>query len=189
VVHVSGAEGKKGAGLMALANVPSPWIIPDPSDKTTSARRQRYEILAEWVLASSRDRAALGMPDSQQALADLLGVSGAAVSQWKKSAEFTRIMGAHLRSHFGAERLAHVIDNMYRIATGDTGQSVPAARTLLDYMAKSSEKVGLEDELEDLTDEELETLYQAMLRRKAEQPDPSKGATMVGTQPSPKVRV
>lgn len=164
-----------------------PWVVPDPQDKSTVARRQRYEILAEWTLTSDHERVRLGMPSTQAMLAEVLGVSSAAVSQWKKSAEFTRIMGAHLRAHFGAERLAHVVDNMYRIATGDTGQSVPAARTLLDYMQKSSEKMGIEDELEDLTDEELETLYQAMLRRRAEQGASPKGATMGATHP--KVRV
>lgn len=143
------------------------WMIPDPDDRGNSARRARFEILAEWLLTTPADRARHDLPETQSELAELLGVSAAAVSQWKKSREFQKVMNRNLRQHFGTERLKEVMGNMYELAVSDTPQAVPAARVLLGFLEKTEQETDLEAEVASLTDEELERLYQTMSERKA----------------------
>lgn len=135
-----------------------PWPVPDPDDRSAEARRQRHEILAEWTLATDEVRRQLGLPVTQRELAMVLGVGESAISQWKKSAEFQRVMRGHLRQHFNAERMARVVDNLYVIATSETTQAVPAARALFDWMKTAEAEVDLESEVAALTDEELSAL-------------------------------
>lgn len=142
------------------------WMIPDPEDRGNSARRARFEILAEWLLMTPQDRVRFALPETQSELARLLGVSSAAVSQWKKSREFQRVMNRNLRQHFGTERLESVMTNMYNLAISDTPQAVPAARVLLGFLEKTEQETDLEAEVQSLTDEELERLFQSMSERK-----------------------
>ena len=165
-----------------MSQLDSPFDIPDPSDRTAQARRQRLEIFAEWTLTDPDARLALGMPATQKALAELLGTTAPAISQWKKSAEWQRIMAAKLRSHYGTERLAAVIDNLHTIATGVSPQAVQAARTLIDFVTKAEKSVDIEAELSELTDEELKTLYARIDKQKEDEPE--KGADMFVPFPS-----
>jgi transcriptional regulator with XRE-family HTH domain len=159
-----------GSTVDALVGGPAarpaaPWIIPDPSDRTASARKERYEILAEWSLIPRLERAMFGMPTTQTELADLLGVSVGAISQWKKTPQFNRIMSTRLRAHYGAERLASVIDNLHEIALGSSPQAVSAAKTLITYVqGAEGQAVNPHEELEDLTDEELAALAESLDR-------------------------
>lgn len=137
-----------------------PWPVPDPDDRSHEARRQRHEILAEWTLADPATRSDLGMPATQKELARALGVGETAISQWKKSAEFHRVMRGHLRQHFNADRMARVVDNLYEIATSQTTQAVPAARALFDWMKTAEAEVDLGAELADLSDEEIAALLE-----------------------------
>lgn len=100
------------------------------------------------------------MPTTQKELARILGVGEAAISQWKKSAEFHRVMRSHMRQHFSAERMARVVDNLYGIATSESTQAVPAAKALFDWMKTAEAEVDLGAELQDLTDEELKALLE-----------------------------
>lgn len=141
------------------------WMIPDPEDRGNSARTARFEILAEWLLTTPQDRVRFALPETQSDLAHLLGVSAAAVSQWKKSREFAKVMNRNLREHFGTERLKDVMTNMYNLAVSDTPQAVPAARVLLGFLEKTESETDLEAEVASLSDDELERLYSTMRER------------------------
>lgn len=153
------------------------WILPDPDDVTATARHERLKALAEWTLTPSQMRVDLGMPSSQKDLAALFGVTSGAVSQWKHTPEYNRIMSSAMRTHYGAERLARVIENMHQIAIGDSPQAVPAARTLIQFVQTAETKVDPLDGLEELSDHEVLVLKEAALRLRAESAS-SKSATM-----------
>lgn len=150
---------------MTVTDAPA-WEIPDPDDRSASARRQRLDIFAEWTLMPADARLAYGMPSTQKELAEMLGTSAPAISQWKKSQEWQRIMAAKLRSHYGAERLAAVIDNLHAIATGTSPQAVQAARTLISFVETAEKHVDVEAEVSALSDEELEALSRVIEERR-----------------------
>lgn len=154
---VDAPVGAASDGMEAL-----PWIIPDPDDKSASARRERFQILAEWTLIPRAERQRYNMPVTQTELAAMLGFSNGALSHWKSTPQFNRIMSARLRAHYGAERLAAVIDNLHDIALGGSPQAVSAAKTLIQYVQMAEDRpVDPQLDLEELSDEELAALKEA----------------------------
>lgn len=168
---------KKKAGVAASSTEAHGWVVPAVADMSASARRERMEILAEFELMPRDHRLSLGLPTTQKELADLLGFTSGALSQWKKTPQFQRIMAARLRNHYGAERLAEVISNLHSIAVGDSPQAVGAARELIKFVEVQERSGDPQGELADLTDDELAALWEAMQRRgmgsESSQPTPA----------------
>lgn len=131
------------------------WPLVVPEGRSKEARRQRMVLFAEWLLTPAEMRVACGMPGSQVGLAEALGVHEVTLSAWKQHAEFHAIMQRQVRSNVAAADLAAIVQNLVRIATGETPQAVPAARELLRWFKESATASELDADLSKLSDEEL----------------------------------
>lgn len=121
------------------------------------------EQFAEWLLMTPSARGEAALPSTQKGLAELLGVSEATLSVWKKDEKFQRMVSRHVRANFGAERLGRIIDALFDVATEGSGQAqVSAAKTLLTWHGAQVEAPVAED-LEHLSNDELRALAQRVL--------------------------
>ena len=126
-------------------------------------RAALMQQFAEWLLLTPEGRNEAGLPATQKGMAELLGKSEATLSVWKKSDKFQRMVGRHVRSNFGADRLGRVIDALFDTATSSqSAAQVSAAKTLLGWYEHDNTGVEATD-LEQLSDEELRLLAQRVL--------------------------
>lgn len=130
-------------------------------------RAALQQQFAEWLLLTPSGRSEAGLPAKQRGMAELLGVSQATLSTWKKDAKFQRMMNRHVRANFGADRLGKVIDSLYEVAVNSNEKStaaaqVSAAKTLLGWYEASDTQVDAAD-LEQMSTEELRALAQRVL--------------------------
>lgn len=132
-----------------------PAIVPDPSDRSTTARRERMRIFAEWLVTPHEFRAAAGMPSSQAQLAEIMGVHAITLSNWKQHPEFQDLLANQVRSNVAATDFGEIINNLVRIAKSDTAQAVPAAREVLRWFRDSRPQGKAEKSLDSLSDDEL----------------------------------
>jgi hypothetical protein len=113
---------------------------------------------AAWLLMLPEARAEAGLPARQRGVAELLGVSEATLSVWKKDKRFQQMVGHQVRADFSADRLGKVITALFETATETRGASqVSAAKTLLTWFEKD---IGPEATIDysALSDEELNAL-------------------------------
>ena len=117
-------------------------------------------VLAEWLLMLPHARSESGLPDTQKGLAELLGVSEATITVWKKTKQLQAVVSQHLRTNFGADRLGRVIDALYDHAVNGVGASqVSAAKTLLQWHKEDVEAFTAQD-MKDLPDDEVDALFE-----------------------------
>lgn len=135
-----------------------PAVMPPSDDRSPEARRMRLEILAEWMVTPSTIRAAVGMPSSQQGLADLLGVHAVTISAYKKDPTLQDLIAAQVRSNVAATDFSEIIQNLVKIAKSETAQAVPAAREVLRWFRESRPQGESNSKLSSLSDSELEKM-------------------------------
>ena len=115
-------------------------------------------VLAEWLLMLPKAREDAGFPATQKGLAELLGVSEAAITVWKKTKQLQAVVSQHLRTNFGADRLGRVIDALFDHAVNGVGASqVSAAKTLLQWHKEDVEAFTAQD-MKDLPADEVDAL-------------------------------
>ncbi len=137
------------------------------SSEKTANRAALMQQFAEWLLLPLAARDEAGLPRRQKGMAELLGVSQATLSVWKKDEKFQQFVGSHIRANFGAERLSKVIDALFETATeGQSASQVSAAKTLLGWY--ETERSASATELSELSDEELEMLARRELAQRTE---------------------
>ena len=93
-------------------------------------------------------------------MAELLGVSEATITVWKKTKQLQAVVSQHLRTIFGSDRLGRVIDALYDTAVNGVGSAqVSAAKTLLQWHKEDVESFTAQD-MKDLPDDELDALFE-----------------------------
>lgn len=85
-------------------------------DVFQDARKQR---LLEWLLCPPSERAAAGVPASQNEMAKALGVSARTIRDWKSLPAFRAVWDRESKAVFDPEKVQRVVERMYAHALDD----------------------------------------------------------------------
>lgn len=144
------------------------WGADDPegtSWKTGSeGKRQRMAIYVEWLLTPRGER----QPSTKKELAEKLGVTPTTLRNYQKDRWLQAEMAKKARGEARIDRLPDVLSSLYDQAVDrENPRSVQAAKAYLKWL-EETEAARVEEDLEDMSDEDLATLTQELLKRQAQ---------------------
>jgi hypothetical protein len=139
------------------------WTKPGESFKTGSQdKRDRMSRYVEWMLTPPESRE----PKTKTALAEELGVTPQTLHNYGKDAFVQRELGERSRAVARVDKLPAVIEALYAVASDpDNSRSVPAAKTLLEWMNKTEAVREAPLDVQDLSEQDLVTMALEMLAR------------------------